>query len=532
MKKVQWIGVAGLTLVLQAALAQDRADLKLVNQLRDEGINRSKVMEPLGVLTDEIGSRLTGSPSLKQAAQWTRAKLAEWGMQDAHIESYAPFGRGWTFEKSSLRMVSPVNVELPAIPKAWTSGTASTIRGRALYAKLETEEDLQKWRGKLDGAILLLSPLHQSRPHLKPDATRYSDEQLTDLAKIDLNTSQFAGRDPTRLTRRFEFEKKLNAFLIEEKVAVVLSTSPRDDGTILVQSGGSYKLGEPDAPPSLVVMAEAYNRMLRLLEKDKVVELEVDVKASFLEEDPQAAVNVLAEIPGSDKKDEIVMVGAHLDSWHGATGATDNAAGVSIAMEAMRLLNVLGFKPRRTIRIGLWSGEEQGLLGSRAYVSKTFAVRGEPVDAKGLPSFFGRSSGPLTLKPQHSKVSVYFNMDEGGGKIRGIFTEGNAAVKPVFDAWFLPFNDLGANTVSLRKVQGSDHQSFDNVGLPGFHFMQDALDYETRTHHTNVDVYDKVQKGDMMQAAIILASFVAHAANREEMLPRKPLPQAREAAKK
>jgi carboxypeptidase Q len=532
MKKVQWLGAIGLSLVLQVSLAQDRADLKLVNQLRDEGINRSKVMEPLAVLTDEIGSRLTGSPGLKQAAQWTRDKLAQWGMQGAHIESFAPFGRGWTFEKSSLRMLSPVNVELPAIPKAWTSGTTSPIRGRALYVKLETEEDLQKWRGKLEGSILLLSPPHQSRPHLKPDALRYNDEQLAELLKIDLNGSLFAGREPGRLMRRFEFEKKLNAFLIEEKVAVVLSNSPRDDGTIVVQSGGSYKLGEPDAPPSLVVMADAYNRVLRLLEKNKVVELEVDVKANYLEEDPQAAVSVFADISGSDKKDELVMVGAHLDSWHGATGATDNAAGVSIAMEAMRLLNVLGFKPRRTIRLGLWGGEEQGLLGSRAYVSKTFAVRGEPPDAKNSASFFGRSSGPLTLKPQHSKVSAYFNVDEGGGKIRGIYTEGNAAIKPVFDAWFLPFNDLGAATVSLRKVQGSDHQSFDNVGLPGFHFMQDPLDYETRTHHTNVDVYDKVQKGDLMQAAIILASFVAHAANREELLPRKPLPQPSEAVKK
>ena len=531
MHRIKLLTVLGLIFVLQVSVAQDRADLTLVNQLRDEGINRSKVMETVAVLADEIGPRLTGSPGLKKASQWTRAKLAEWGMQNARIESFSPFGRGWTFEKSSLRMLEPVNVEMTAIPKAWTSGTAGSVRGRAVYAKLETEEDLNKWRGKLTGMIVLRNAAHVSRPHLKPDATRFSDEQLTELKTIDLGITGPGARDPARFARRFGFEKKLNAFLIEEKVLAVLSVSSAEDGTIRVQSGGSYKNDAPTAPPSLVVMAESYNRVLRLLEKDKQVELEIDIKADFLDEDPESAVNVLAEIPGSDKKDELVIVGAHLDSWHGGTGATDNAAGVAVAMEAMRLLKVIGFKPRRTISIGLWGGEEQGLLGSKAYVEKWLASRPEPVDLKekDLPSFLRKSPvAPLALKPRHGKVSVYFNLDEGSGKIRGIFTEGNAAVKPVFDAWLLPFHDMGAATVSLRKVQGSDHQSFDSVGVPGFHFMQDELDYETRTHHTNLDVFDKVQKGDLMQASIIMASFIAHAANRDEMLPRKPLPHERQ----
>ena len=511
----------------QLSVAEELNDLSLVTKLRDEGSNRSKVMETLSTLTDEIGPRLTGSPGLKKAGSWTKEKLAEWGLQNAHIESFAPFGRSWTLEKASLRMVAPLGLDLVAIPKAWTPGTDGAQRGKAVYAKLESDEDLTKWKGKLAGVILLLDAPHANKPHLKADAARYSNEQLTELEHIEMDAVPARMADMAAFAKKREFQKKLLPYLLEEKVLATLNVSNGEDGTIFVQGGGSYKKDEPTGPPNLVVMTETYNRLYRLIDKKKDVQLEVDVKVAFTDEDPDAAINVIAEIAGSDKKDEFVMLGAHLDSWHGATGATDNAAGVAVAMEAVRILKAVGFKPRRTIRIALWGGEEQGLLGSRAYVSKWLASRPEVTDAKEkeLPSWMQKTTWPLTTKPLHGKLSAYFNLDNGGGKIRGIYAENNSSVKPIFDTWLAPFSDLGATAITLRKTGGTDHMSFDGVGVPGFQFIQDEMDYMTRTHHTNLDVYDKVVKGDMMQAAMIMASFVAHTANRDDMLPRKPMPQ-------
>ncbi len=517
-----------LACAMQGAAAQDKADLNLVNKLRDEGINRSRVMETLSVLTDEIGPRLTGSPGLKKASEWTRAKLSEWGLQNSHTENFGPFGRGWTLEHSSLRMVSPLQVDLHAIPKAWTPGTDGVQRAKVVYAKIETEEDMAKWKGKLAGAIVLRDALRPTKLHFKPDATRISDQEMAETLKMELAAPPVGRvRDFEKIFKQRELEKKLYPFFIEEKVVATLNSSHGDDGVIFVQGGGSYKTGESVGVPNLVLETETYNRLFRLVEKKKDLTLELDVKVAFNAEDPDAVVNVLADMPGSDKKDEIVMLGGHLDSWHGGTGATDNAAGVAIAMEAMRILKAVGFKPRRTIRIGLWGGEEQGLLGSRAFVKKWLAARPEQLDPKqkDLPSFLQKPTGPLSFKPLHGKVSAYYNFDGGSGKIRGVYGEGNAAIKPIFDAWLAPFQDMGAGSVTMQKTMGTDHQSFDNVGVPGFQFIQDELDYFSRTHHSNLDVYDKVQKGDMMQAAIIMASFVAHTANRDEMLPRKPLPQ-------
>lgn len=510
-----------------ASLAEERADLALITKLRDEGANRSKVMETLAVLTDEIGPRLTGSPGLKKAGGWSKDKLAEWGLQNAHVESFAPFGRSWTLEKTALRMLAPSGLDLVAIPKAWTPGTDGAQRGKAVYAKLESDEDLAKWKGKLAGAILLLDAPHASKPHLKADAARYTNEQLSDLQQIDMDAAPPRMADMAAFAKQREFRKKLLPYLVEEKVLATLNVSKGEDGTIFVQGGGSYKKEEPTGPPNLVVMTESYNRLYRLIAKKKDVQLEVEVKVNFTDEDPDASINVLAEIPGSDKKDEFVMLGAHLDSWHGATGATDNAAGVAVAMEAVRMLKAIGFKPRRTIRIALWGGEEQGLLGSKAYVKKWLAARPDVTDPKekDLPSWQQKATWPLTTKPMHGKVSAYFNLDNGGGKIRGIYAENNSSAKPIFDAWLAPFSDLGATATTLRKTGGTDHMSFDGVGVPGFQFIQDEMDYMTRTHHTNMDLYDKVVKGDMMQASMIMASFVAHTANRDELLPRKPMPQ-------
>ena len=511
----------------QLSAAEERTDLALITKLRDEGTNRSKVMDTLSMLTDEIGPRLTGSPGLKKAGSWTKEKLESWGLQNAHTESFAPFGRSWTLEKTSLRMLAPSALDLVAIPKAWTPGTDGAQRGKAVYAKLEGDEDLVKWKGKLAGVILLLDAPHANKPHLKADAARYSNEQLNDLQHIEMDTAPTRMGDMATFAKQREFRKKLLPYLAEEKVLATLNVSNGEDGTIFVQGGGSYKKEEPTGPPNLVVMTESYNRLYRLIEKKKDVQLEVDVKVAFTDEDPDAAINVIAEIAGSDKKDEFVMLGAHLDSWHGATGATDNAAGVAVAMEAVRMLKAIGFKPRRTIRIALWGGEEQGLLGSKAYVQKWLASRPEVTDAKEkeLPSFLQKTTWPLTAKPMHGKLSAYFNLDNGGGKVRGIYAENNSSVKPIFDTWLAPFSDLGATATTLRKTGGTDHMSFDAVGVPGFQFIQDEMDYMTRTHHTNMDVYDKIVKGDMMQAAMIMASFVAHTANRDDMLPRKPMPQ-------
>jgi carboxypeptidase Q len=321
-----------------------------------------------------------------------------------------------------------------------------------------------------------------------------------------------------------QFQKELAQFLKDEKAVALIEPSYYDNGLVTMSGTRAYRDGEPEGIPELNMAVEHYGRIARLLERKVEVELELNVQTKFHTSDPMA-YNTLAEIPGTDKKDEVVMLGAHLDSWHGGTGATDNAAGVAAAMEAVRILKALDLKPRRTIRIGLWSGEEQGLLGSRGYVKEHFASRPEPTDPaqKALPEYMRRPTGPLTLKPEYKKVSAYFNIDNGMGKLRGIYAQENAGARPIFEAWIEPLKDLGATTVTMRNTGGTDHQAFDGVGIPGFQFIQDPADYFTRTHHTNMDVYERVQREDVMQQAVVLATFVYHAAMRDQMLPRKPL---------
>ncbi len=512
---------------LPALAADEKVDLALVNKIRDEGTNRSKIMETLSVLTDEIGPRLTGSPSLKKAGDWSKAQLSEWGLQNAQVVSIAPFGRSWVLEKAAMRMVAPSNLELVAIPKAWTPGTDGVKRGKVVYVKLENDEDLAKWKGKLKGTIILRDAMTPTKLHTTPDAKRYTEQELHDLEHMELGAAPArAPMDMAEIAKRIAFAKKINPYLTEEGVIATVNVSRGDDGTIFVAGGGSYKQGEPTGPSALVMSTEQYNRVFRLIGKKKDVEVEVEVAVNFGDEDPANSINVFADIPGTDKKDEIVMLGGHLDSWHAGTGATDNAAGVAVAMEAVRLLKAINFKPRRTIRIALWGGEEQGLLGSRDFINKNVAARPESTDPKekDLPSFMRRPTGPLMLKPLHGKISAYYNLDNGGGKIRGIYAENNAAAKAIFDTWLAPFHDLGAKTATLRKTGSTDHVSFDAVGVPGFQFIQEPMDYFTRTHHSNMDLFDKIQKGDMMQAAMVMANFVAHTANRDELIPRKPMP--------
>jgi acetylornithine deacetylase/succinyl-diaminopimelate desuccinylase-like protein len=502
-------------------------DLETVTSIRQEGFRNSKVMETLSELTDRIGPRLTGSPNMKRANEWTRQQLDGWGLSNSHLESYGPFGRGWSEESVYVRMTSPDVAMLIAQPEAWTPSTAGMVRGRVVRAQLERKEDFDKYRGKLSGQIVLLGGMREVKPHEEAELRRYDDKSLEQVYLYQAAQRRGYERPPhEEMIRRIQFRKELVKFLTDEKVAAVIKPSSGDGGTIFVQGTQAYKKDEPAGVPSLVMSIEHYGRIMRLMERDVPVELEVEVKTKFYDDDPMA-YNTVAEIPGTDKKDEIVMLGGHLDSWHSGTGATDNACGVAVAMEAVRILKSLGVKPRRTIRIALWSGEEEGLLGSKAYVTQHIGERQPPKDLSpteaALPSYMRRETGPVVTKAEWSKVSAYFNLDNGSGKIRGIYTQENASVRPIFEAWLEPFRDLGAGTVTMRTTGGTDHLSFDAVGVPGFQFIQDPLEYESRTHHSNMDVYERAQKDDLMEAAVIMASFVYNAAMRDQMMPRKPL---------
>jgi carboxypeptidase Q len=507
--------------------SQETVDLETISRIRYEGFHNSKVMDYATGLMDSIGQRLTGSPNMKRANEWTRDELAGMGLSNAHLEAWGPFGRGWANQYVNVRMTSPDIVTLIAYPKAWTPGTNGAVQGHCIRAILEDQKDFEKYKGKLAGMIVILGAETEAKPITEAPFKRLTDD---DLAKVT-DYSSVTEHEPYRfadMLKRLQFTKDLNQFLADEKVLAVIDHSRQTSGggTVFVQSGGSYKTGETTAVPQLTMAIEHWTRIARLLQQKRDVALELNVANTFYDDDPMQ-YDTIAEIPGTDKnkKDEVVMLGAHLDSWHAGTGATDNGAGTIVTMEALRILQALDLKPRRTIRIGLWSGEEQGLLGSQSYVQQHFGSR-PPIDnplMKGTPTLRRREAGPLTLKPEQTKISAYFNVDNGSGKIRGIYLQENQAVGPIFEAWMKPFKDLGMDTLTMRNTGGTDHQSFDAVGIPAFQFIQDPLDYETRTHHSNMDVYDRLQPEDLKQAAVIVASFVYDAAMRDQMLPRKPI---------
>jgi len=504
--------------------ATEAVDLDMVTKIRLEEFNNSKVMETASELMDRIGPRLTGSPQMKEANEWTKERLSGWGLANARLESWGPFGRGWTWEGCSVRMTAPTKTQLVAIPEAWTAGTSGPIRGAAARLNIKEVSELEGLKGHFGGKIVFVGEARDIALREKPDSQRYDEERLEAEFLYEMpggppryNRAEYA--------KRREIRKAVNKFLEDEKALAIVSPGRGDMGTFNVQGGGTWKKGDPQGLPSLSMEPEHFGRVARLLDRSVPVEIEMDVQAHFIEEDLMQW-NTIAEIPGGDKKDEVVMLGAHLDSWHGATGATDNGAGSVVAMEAMRILKAVGVKPRRTIRIGLWSGEEQALYGSQAYVAQHFASRPEPsAEEKEKPFYLRKKTGPLTVKPEHAKLSAYFNLDNGSGKIRGIYCEDNAAVAPIFREWLAPFADLGATLVTLNRTGGTDHESFDEVGLPAFQFVQDELEYETRTHHTNMDLYERLQKNDLMQASAIMAAFAYNAAMREGMIPRKPMPK-------
>jgi hypothetical protein len=521
-----------------------KAAAATIEKIREEGTTRSQVMQTLSYLSDVIGPRLTASPQLKRANEWTRDKLTEWGCENAHLEGWGPFGVGWSLRSFSFQVVEPQCIPLIAFPKAWSPGTHGSINGEVVLFDARTDEDLEKYKGKLKNAIVLVGGERPLKAWFDPPGTRFKDEELLNMANAPEPTPR-APRRPGGVPRRTDspntpppapsfLQKRAQLFLDEDVAAVVEPSFRGDGGTLFVMSasvpvpaGQRASAWAKDAPktyPQLVCSIEHFNRLLRMIKAGEKVRAQVELSVEFHDQDLMA-YNTIAEIPGTDLKEEIVMLGGHMDSWHGGTGATDNGAGVSVCMEAMRIIKALDLKPRRTIRIALWSGEEQGLYGSRAYVRDHFGQfepdPSRPID--DMSAMFGaRNAGqPLLAKPDYEKFSAYFNLDNGTGKVRGVYMEGNEQVRPLFRRWLQPFKDTGAATLTSSATGGTDHMSFDAIGLPGFQFIQDPVEYDTRTHHSNQDVFDRIQADDMKQASTIVATFVYQAATQDEKLPRK-----------
>jgi len=519
--------LVALVMIARALLggqAPDPADLNAIFLIKDEGFERSQVMEVLSYLTDVHGPRLTNSPGIKAASKWTMGKMNEWGLANVKQESWGPFGRGWSNEKTYLQATAPQKYPILGLPKAWTPGTDGLVSGEVVVAVIASAKDIENYRGKLHGKFVMAAPALPIAASFAPLAKRYDEKTLDEISRQPppAPPGRRGGGPPApgAPNPQQELNRQRTELFVNEGILATLEPSRGvNGGTIFVLGpaptgtpGPARGMGfrDPKAPksfPQLVIAAEQYNRIMRTLEKKVPVTLEMNVENKFYDDDLNA-FNILGEIRGTDSAGEVVMLGAHFDSWHGGTGATDNAAGSAVMLEAMRILKATGLKMRRTVRLALWTGEEQGLLGSRAYVKEHFADR---------PT--------MALKPEHAKLSAYFNVDNGTGAIRGVYLQRNEAVAPVFQAWMEPFRNIGMTTLSIRNTGGTDHLAFDEVGLPGFQFIQDAVEYDTRTHHSNMDVYDRIQPSDMIQNAVIVASFVYSAANREQKLPRKPLPK-------
>jgi carboxypeptidase Q len=531
--------------------AEEKVDLATIHRIKEEAFKNSKVMDHLFYLTDINGPRLTNSPGQRAAADWAVKSLKSWGIESARLEKWGTFGRGWSLSRFAMSLREPTYASLPGVPLAWSSATKGMVSGGAVLAPLFTAQEIERSenrdpaklarrieryvaenKGKLNGKFVLLTEARELPPPIEAPASRLDDKALAGIAEAPVpyvaprvewpiaslpddpkKRQQLLDAAPNEVVAELRLRarrtrNRLNAFFKEEGALAIVSGDSRGTGSIVfAEAGGSWETGAPVPPPMISMAPESYDRLCRLVEKKIPVKLELDMEASFDDTSPDG-MNVVAEIAGGAKQDEVVMMGAHLDSWHSGTGATDNAAGSAVVLEAMRILKTLGLPMDRTVRLALWTGEEQGILGSRGYVKNHFADR-------------------VTMKtlPEHAKLSGYFNLDNGTGKIRGIYLQGNDMMRPVFKAWLAPFEDMGATTISIQGTGGTDHLPFDDVGLPGFQFIQDPLDYGSRTHHSNIDVYDHVQEGDLMQAAAILASFVYDAATRPDMLPRKPLPK-------
>ncbi|MEJ7626468.1 MAG: M20/M25/M40 family metallo-hydrolase [Ferruginibacter sp.] len=499
------------------AFAQENIDADVINRIKKEGLENSKVMDIAFKLTDVSGPRLTNSPGFFRAANWAKEELAKWGLSNTALEPWGDFGKSWELKKSYIAMTSPYYRPLIGFPKTWTKGTGGLKNAQVILVKATDSATLEPYRGKLNGKIVLLYRTDTLKQTFKTDATRFTDEQLSKMAGAIIPTPDTAAmrrrNQAVPVTRGFlPISARVRNMAMSEGAIAILSTGARGhDGTLFVQGGGAYGGNDPENFTDIVIAFEDYMSLVRLANGGYPVQLETDINTEFSSKDLKG-YNVIAEIKGSDPKlkEELVMLGGHLDSWQGATGATDNAAGCAVMMEAVRIIKTLNLNPKRTIRIALWSGEEQGLLGSRNYVKKHFA-----------------DQATMTLEPQHSKVSAYYNLDNGTGKIRGIYLQGNENAKQIFSKWLEPFNSMGAQTVTISNTGGTDHLAFDGVGIPGFQFIQDEIEYDTRTHHTNMDTYDHLIAEDLKQASIVVAAFIYQTANRNEKIPRKELPKPR-----
>ena len=559
------LAVCAAAAALPLGAASEKIDYEALGKIKAQGLSpqTSQVMEISSWLTDVHGPRLTGSPGTQKAGEWAAAKMKEWGLQNVALEPWADrstFTQGWTNDKFYMAAVSPQAFPIPGTPTAWTPGTNGLVRGEVVLITETTPEDLKKYAGTLKGKWILTQAAPDVPAFWTAQATRQTSEELERMELASNPGPEFGVANPNAAGRggpgggRGAFGQGANAFnrndwFKTEGAAGLLSTAARGHG--VYTHGGGDRAADPAAGlPRITIPAEQYGRLARMVAKNLPVTIEADVKNTYYPNPPM--FNVVAEIRGTDKADEVVMIGAHFDSWHASTGATDNASGSAAMMEAMRILKQSGVTLRRTVRIGLWTGEEQGLIGSRDYVRAHFGSCNDPVGgsasapaaasarppAAGQPAAQPPAAAPqrggggrggcrsgYTLKPEHAKFAGYFNIDNGTGAIRCVYLQQNDAVGPIFREWIEPFRSIGMTAITTRNTGGTDHQAFDALGLPGFQFIQDEVEYDTLTHHTNLDSYERLQPNDMMKNATIAASFAYLAANREERLPRKPLPQ-------
>lgn len=517
--------ILSLPIILPAMLAamplcaQQPDDL---NRVIDQGLNHSEVMQTAQHLTDVIGGRMTNSPQMRQAEAWTAAKFREWGLTNVQKQGFA-FGRGWWIAASTVRMVSPRPIMLTAIPVAWTPATSGTISAPIIVAPMKNDRDFATWRGKLNGKIVLISlPTDGDEPDEAP-FQRLKGEDIEKLDTYKQPTTDAAAID--KMIRKATFSRRVEAFLKEEG-AIAWARQSYRDGKLLHGEGYDFGVGKTPALPGVEIAAEDYRRLARLAKTGAAPVLEINSDVRFDDSDVNA-YNILADIPGSDPKAGYVMAGAHLDSWVAGDGASDNAAGSAMIMEAARILKTLGIKPKRTIRFALWAGEEQGLFGSMAYVDQFLATRAPgPKEEEGQEDMYFRYKYrfPITPKPGYADLKAYFNIDNGSGKLRGIHAEGNVAAVPMLREWLTPFASMGAGAVVASPTGGTDHVYMQAIGVPGYQFIQDPLDYESRVHHSGVDTFDHLKAQDMRQGAVILAGMLLQAANSDKTLPRMPLP--------
>lgn len=516
---------------------QETLDLTMYARIREEATLHSHVMEYASGLMDGIGPRLTGSENLKKANEWTKEQFTAMGCANAHLEDWGEFGMGWKQLNTWVRMTAPDTAVFIAQAAPWSPATKGAVSGSAIWVEIKDEKDFDRYKGKLAGKVVLYGDMREVKPVDKTLFVRDDDADLKRISEYPIHLNE-NGNFFQEYLKKLEFREKVGKFLAAEQALAVITPS-RDGrngggsgGTVFDDSGAGfgwmiYQKDRANPLPVAVTAIENYGRVYRLLKANVPVTLELNIETQFTG-DHEHGFDTIAEIPGTDPKlkDELVMVGGHLDSWASATGATDNGAGTVVAMEVMRILNALHVKPRRTIRIGLWTGEEQGEFGSYNYVKQHFGFipRSTAPDQLAVTEFDRDPAGPIQLKPDYQKISAYFNLDNGSGKIRGIYLQGNATVGPIFAQWIAPLKDLGVETFTLRDTGGTDHEAFDAIGVPGFQFIQDPLDYGSRTHHSNMDTYERLQPEDLAQAALVEAIFVYNAAMRDQMLPRKPFP--------